>query len=161
MNWLDPIRPYLWAVKIGLVAAALAWAGFRYHAAIERADRAGYARAVAEFSVQRLAYEKQAADRLAAQSKQLEDAQNAAIEREKELRGVVAAAVDASEQLRGANAKIRAMLTSTNTSCPALRLSGLALSSVFDDCAEKYRGMAEIADRHASDVRRLRDAWPR
>jgi hypothetical protein len=35
------------------------------------------------------------------------------------------------------------------------------LSALFTDCADRYRGMAEKADRHANDARTLNDAWPK
>lgn len=102
-----------------------------------------------------------AQDRLKAMTEKYEEAQNAAVEREKVLQATVFAAAAASDQLRDTIHKARGRMQSSNATCPALRLSGLAFSSVFEDCAGKYRGMAETADRHAADVRKLIDAWPR
>lgn len=102
-----------------------------------------------------------AQERLAGMTRKYEEAQNAAVEREKVLAGVVSAAAAASEQLRGAIHKTRDRLQSDTTTCPSLRLSGLALSSIFEDCADKYRDVAKAAGGHAEDVRKLLDAWPR
>ena len=36
-----------------------------------------------------------------------------------------------------------------------------ALAGLLDQCQQEYRGMAEVADGHASDVQTLMEAWPK
>jgi hypothetical protein len=40
-------------------------------------------------------------------------------------------------------------------------VSATALDNVFQQCAERRRELAEIADRHANDVKTLMDAFPK
>ena len=36
-----------------------------------------------------------------------------------------------------------------------------AVTDIFQQCADRRQELAEIADRHASDVKTLMDAWPK
>ena len=36
-----------------------------------------------------------------------------------------------------------------------------ALGDVLQQCSDDYRALAETADRHVSDIRTLREAWPK
>ena len=36
-----------------------------------------------------------------------------------------------------------------------------SISDLLLDCAENYQSLAEVADRHSSDVRTLIDSWPK
>ncbi len=47
------------------------------------------------------------------------------------------------------------------TSVDACTQRAAALGELFSASAESYRELAEKADRHASDVRTLSEAWPR
>ena len=39
--------------------------------------------------------------------------------------------------------------------------SATALTAVLQQCAERRRELAEIADRHVNDIQTLKEAWPR
>lgn len=83
-------------------------------------------------------------------------AQNAARLRESKLRMDAVAAKSAADSLRRALA-VQAAGADPAT-CPDVAASQAV---VLSDCAARYSGLAEIADRHASDIQTLTDAWPK
>lgn len=92
-------------------------------------------------------------------NKRLQEAQNNAIEREKKINEVRASAVSASGSLRNTITSLRGELSRTSESARNQAAdTGLQL---LGECSEKYREVAEAADRHASDVETLMEAWPK
>ena len=90
---------------------------------------------------------------------ELENARINANAREMRLKKDVAAAQSATNGLRNDLASLRARLTtSTEASCLATADS---IGILLGQCAEDYRAMAEVADRHATDVQTLTEAWPK
>ena len=90
---------------------------------------------------------------------EIENARINAQSREARLKRDVANAQSAVVGLRNDLGALRARLaTSTETSCLATADS---LGVLLGQCAEAYRDVSEIADRHASDVQTLIEAWPR
>ena len=90
---------------------------------------------------------------------EVENARINAQSRESRLKRDVANAQSAVVGLRNDIGTLRARLaTSTEASCLATADS---LGVLLGQCAENYRAMAEVADRHASDVQTLSEAWPR
>jgi hypothetical protein len=87
----------------------------------------------------------------------LASTQNTATVRAGVLRAAGAAAGDELERLRAQSA---AALLAARASHAACIERADALGAVFDQCAVQYEGLASIADRHASDVKTLSDAWP-
>lgn len=85
----------------------------------------------------------------------LEEARNAAQKRETENRRAADAARAAAGSLRVTIDALRARLAATPGTQPAA--TGLDLLA---RCADEYRSLAEIADRHANDARTLTEAWP-
>lgn len=92
----------------------------------------------------------------------LRDQRDAAVnkgnEREQTLRTVAAGSTAASIGLRDALGTIRDSVS--GATIEALRNSTATLSTVLEDCQGRYRSLAEVADRHASDAHTLSDAWP-
>lgn len=119
----------------------------------------GYQRAVVKCN-QKLAEAKDAARATEKRlNKQLEDAQNAATIREQALSTAAATSAAAVGSLRNTIDNFKRDLP--NATAEASRKAAVAFATVFSDCAGKYQDMAAIADRHASDVKTLMDAWPK
>lgn len=88
----------------------------------------------------------------------LQEAQDGARKRETTLRADAAASRAAAGSLRDQLATIRGGLTQASSQARADTAAALAV--VLERCSVEYRELAEVADRHASDVRTLIDAWP-
>lgn len=86
------------------------------------------------------------------------DAQNAARAREVRLR---ADADGARTAVVGLRASTDAALAAAGASHEACLVSAAATGELFNASAEKYRALAEVADRHVSDLQTLTDAWPK
>lgn len=91
-------------------------------------------------------------------NQKVQEAQNAAIEREKKLRADYAAAHAVALGLRDTVAALRGELAAASPE--ACRVTADTALAVFGECADRYQRVAEAADRHASDVETLSDAWP-
>ncbi|MBS0402859.1 MAG: hypothetical protein JSS18_10310 [Proteobacteria bacterium] len=103
-----------------------------------------------------------AADAQAAQvafQTQLQEARNAAVKREAALRRDVGAARDALYGLRGAAERARRELPGYSPAAAAVLAS--TATDLLAQCADRYRDVAESADRHAGDAVMLQEAWPR
>ena len=158
MSLLDPLSRYKTIAEAVAFSMFLAWAVYEAHAFLDRQQQLGYDRAVSEYSA-KLEEQKIAAARETADLRtRLETAQNDSRKREENLRGLAAAAGASSSGLRDALANIRSSVP-TDT-IDALRNTTAALATVFGDCQDKYRGLAEAAGRHANDVQTLTASWP-
>lgn len=110
-----------------------------------------------ERAEQQLEKERIAAKAAIRRAEAVIEAQNAATNRERDLRGAAAGAraalvglSDATDTaMRGAAASHAACLERTDT-----------LGELLGTVAQAGAGMAEKADRHASDAQTLTDAWP-
>ena len=91
--------------------------------------------------------------------KEKEDAEQQAAEREATLRVERDRAGAGARRLRDDIATIRTRLPNAIPS--AVPATADTLAALLDQCQTDYRGMAEIADGHASDVQTLIDAWPK
>ena len=87
-----------------------------------------------------------------------EGALNDARKREADLRRNVAAARTESDGLRDAIYAFRAKLP--NASAATVAVAADTAAELLGACAHEYRGVAESADRHASDAVMLIEAWP-
>jgi hypothetical protein len=92
-------------------------------------------------------------------NKQLEEARNDAEKRETALRADADSARKSVVSLRDQlAANKRAM---SDASAAAVRQYADAVANVFLDCTDKYRELAEEADRISSERQTLIDAWPK
>lgn len=91
-------------------------------------------------------------------NQQLQDAQNAARTRETTLRRDADAARKSAGGLRDELAALNRRLA--EAPLEAVLVGTAAVGDVLLECTERYRAVAEKADRHASDVKTLSDAWP-
>jgi len=155
-SWLTP---YKTMIEIAVFVAALAFVSIEIHRFMDHQQDIGYQRAVAEFDAKQKIADKAAADRTELLRQQLEAAQNAASDREKNLQAILDTSGAMSNSLRDALANIRSGVPSATID--TLRRSTDTLATVLTDCQSGYRDMAAKADRHASDVKTLMDAWPK
>lgn len=149
-----------------LVAAALAFAaawtvqGWRYGAEIAELQRA-HDKAMAD---QRVELAEQSAENVRhllkaerSQRAQVDEALAAARGREAQLRRDAAAVRAQRDSLRDASDAAVRLAGESHAACLG-RVA--AFREVFDQCAARYGELAESADRHASDVGTLIEAWP-
>lgn len=90
---------------------------------------------------------------------EVENARINAQSREARLKRDAANAQSAVVGLRNELGTLQARLaTSTDE---AVLNTAASIGALFVQCADDYRAMAEVADRHASDVQTLIEAWPK
>lgn len=90
--------------------------------------------------------------------KRIQSAEANALERAENLRDAARRASAESDSLRDELAELRSAIPELARVTVNQRAS--ALTDVFGQCVAEYRELAERADRHASDVQKLREAWP-
>lgn len=156
------VDPRLW-LALALAIAAAFGAGYW------RGDKAGQAQVQGLWAAEKATQLTQARER-DAENRQIEqrrqslvmEANNAARKRETVLRGAASAARSELDGLRDdLNTARTARGDLPGNSCQAERFRISTLETVFGQCAGRLAGMAEIADRHASDSLMLQEAWPR
>ncbi len=159
MNLLSFFSPYKLLIEVTLIGSLIAGIRFGIHQFLSYELDIGYQKAVAEYTKRGNAALKAAADKATAPAQQLAEANNHAQAREQTIKTLSVAAGAASVSLRDAIGSISR--GASTASVDALRKSTATLATVFNDCQGKYRAMAEIADRHASDTKTLTEAWPK
>lgn len=155
----DFLAPYKLAIEISVFTALAAAGVWGCHSFLAHEQDIGYQRAVAEYTA-KLEAQKDAAHKTEIDlRKQLEDAQNAAIQRNQALAAASAAATASSNSLRDSLGHIRDGVPGATAA--SLAQSVVALTTILGDCAARYTDMAGKADRHASDAKLLFDSWPK
>lgn len=145
---------------IAAIAALLALTGVQYIELVGvRSDRDSARTEVSTLRTAIADANTRAAQQAADLSATVLKAQNDAKIREAALRGAAAAAATQSDGLRDDLAAER--LRYDQLSRDAVVERAAATSNVLADCSRRYQGMAAIADRHASDVKTLIEAWPK
>ena len=125
---------------------------------IDKAETA-HLRYAAEVEQNAVAARRAALDKEGFWRQEIENARINAQSREARLKRDAANAQSAVVGLRNDLSALRSRLaTSTEASCLAAADS---IGGLLAQCAEDYRAMAEVADRHASDVQTLIEAWPK
>jgi len=155
-TWLAPYKLMIEIAVFGALAAGVVYEG---HVFLVHEQQIGYDKAVAEFTQKENEALKAAAEKTAALQKQLDEANQHAQIREQTIKSLAAAANTASGGLHDTIAAIGRSVPSA--SIDALRVAVTTFGTVLNDCQNTYRAMAEIADRHASDVKTLTEAWPK
>ena len=139
----------LW-IKALIVAAMLAALTFAVNRYLNTVEQRGYDRAVLEYQAKLITAQNAATE----ERNRMQAAVDAAIkgrnDREKSIRAVADAAGVAVGGLRNELDAVRAGVP--DATLATLRNTTATLTAVFGDCAERYTGLAEKADRHASDV---------
>ena len=145
---------------IAAIAALLALTGVQYIELVGvRSDRDSARTEVSTLRTAIADANTRAAQQAADLSATVLKAQNEAKIREAALRGAAAAAATQSDGLRDDLTAER--LRYDQLSRDAVVERAAATSNVLADCSRRYQGMAAIADRHASDVKTLIEAWPK
>ena len=138
------------------VGSSAAW--YIQSVRIDKAE-AAHLRYAAEVEQNAIAAKRAALDKERFWIGEIENARINAQSREARLKRDVANAQSAVVGLRNDLGALRARLaTSPVAACLATADS---LGILLGQCAEAYRDVSEIADRHASDVQTLIEAWPR
>lgn len=156
---LARLAPYKLAAEIIVFGALAAAVLFGVHEFLEHERDIGRQEVQARWDVQKLADAKAAADQKQVWTDQQIGANNHATDRQQINQAAAAAAGAVAGSLRDAIAAF-AKARPDDTAATA-RASAATLGSLLADCEGRYRGMAEIADGHANDVRTLKEAWPK
>ena len=85
-------------------------------------------------------------------------AQSEAARRSADLRRDAAGARAAADGLRSATDQT---LRDAAASLDACTVRAAAISQLLNQCGSAYQELGTIADRHASDIKTLMDAWPK
>lgn len=136
---------------------ALLWS---IHALDQSRQQIGYDRRVAEDNAALIKAQGEALVAERALTRKLEDARNEATKRDQAIAHNATAAGLAVEQLRVELDPFRRGRLPGDPGAPGDPRAD-AVAELFGDCAERYRGLAEKADRHASDARTLIEGWPK
>lgn len=92
-----------------------------------------------------------------ARQRRADEAGVLAATREARLRADAARAADSARGLRDELTRISGRSESSTAADPTIR----ALGDILQACADEYRSVAEQADAAFSEVKLLREAWPR
>jgi len=151
----EPYRLLARLAMFALIAIAL-YATGRHHGA-ERV-RGQWNDAVVKQSLITAETERAYRQREQSMLQQVQKAQYDAAQRETALRAAADAASASAGSLRNDLAAVRGRLSAATAE--ACRATASASLELLGTCADEYRGVAEAADRHASDTRTLIEAWP-
>lgn len=144
---------------VGWLVIGLVLVGFyAYQYLMKQERKNGYDQAVAEYTKRSLLAEQEARQRESELTRQIQEAENAATIREQQIQTLSSAVANVSSRLRDRTTSIKNGLS--EFSIDTLRQTADTALDVFGDCQGKYGELAEKADRHASDVEKLVDAWP-
>lgn len=155
---LARFAPYKLAFEIAVFGLLAVGAFYEVHQFLE------HERDIGRHEVQALWDKQVAADKEAARLReqdliaQRDRALQQGADREAIIRTLAAGSNAANLGLRDTLAAIRSGVP--GASSDALGKSVSTLATVLADCSGRYQAMAERADRHASDVKTLQDAWP-
>lgn len=157
--FLALILRYKLLLEIAFIGVLAAGAVYEVHQFLEHERQIGRDEVQAKWDAQTKKDEATALLQKASFDKQLEDAARNGATREKIIHDLSAGSSNANIGLRDTLAAIRSGVPTATVD--SLGKSVAALSTVFAECAGRYRDLAEKADRHASDVQTLTEAWPK
>lgn len=140
--------------------ATLAALGLGIHTLDQSRQQIGYDRRVAEDNADLINVQAAAQATERELNRKLEVARNEATKRDQVITRHAAAAGTAAEQLRIALDTIRSSRLPGDPASPDSERAA-TLAELLGDCADRYRGLAKKADRHASDARTLSEGWPK
>lgn len=156
---LSFLAPYKLYIEIAAVLAIVAGISYGVHNLLAHERKLGYNIAVAEYTEKALAAAKEARAREIVLNTQVQEARNVAILREQQIVDLSARLSVTSNSLLDTINALRHKL-STDPADTARKRADTALT-LLGECQKRYGEVAESADRHASDVKLLQDAWPR
>lgn len=150
--------PYKLLIEVAAIGALVIGISLAIHSFLEHERDIGRNEVRAEYAAQLKIAKEDAERREALLRAQVDEATKNANDREQTIRSLATSAGISSNSLRDTLTSIRNGVPSA--SIEALGKSTATLATVLADCQGKYRSMAEIADRHASDTKTLEDSWP-
>jgi hypothetical protein len=155
-------------IKLALIGIALAALLVGSHAAVEYFRDQGRAEVQVQWDADKL-IRAQALQNLSEQIRQTEQgynlqlakAHNEFTEKSKQITADADRARVTANSLRNELATARTRLPSTGADPDGtIAEYARAVTDVFEQCSERYRGVAEKADSHAADAEMMREAWP-
>ena len=156
-------------IKLALIGIAVAALLVGSRAALEHVRDQGRAEVQSAWDADKL-LRAQALQRMSEQLRQTEQgyaqqlakAHNEFTEKSKQITADAERARHAANGLRNELATARARLPAAGTD-PERTVAEYAstVSNLLEHCTERYRDVADKADRHAADAEMMRDAWPR
>lgn len=156
MKILDLVPSWVWAL---VVAALLATGvGLRVQLASERHTVTTLTEQKSELELAISKANARAAEQSSQFANQVLKAKNEATVRESSLRRLAVAARAESDSLHNDLDTLRLQLVSATREAAVERAT--ALSTVLDQCNSRYTGLAQVCDRHVSDIKTLIDSWP-
>jgi hypothetical protein len=150
--------PYRLGIEIAVIGALVAGLSFGVHEFLEHERDIGRAEIQARWDKQKVDDATLKLQRETELKNQVAAAVTEGKNREEIIRTLAAGSGNASNSLRNTLAAISGGVPSATVE--ALRLSTTTLASVLGECQDRYRDLAEKADRHTSDVKTLIQAWP-
>jgi hypothetical protein len=157
---LDFLKPYKWAVEAIAAIAILGGIAYGAHRFLDSVRQEGYDKATAEYNVKLVKAQQDAADKTAQLQHKLQEATNEAALRDKQITNLSTAVAASSSRLRFDLTNYSASLL-PDASAVALRGSIDKLGGLLATCSDRYRDMAEDAERERSAKQTLIDAWPK
>jgi hypothetical protein len=155
---LSFFSPYKLILEIAIIGALAAGAVYEVHQFLEHERDIGRAEKQAAWDEQKKIDKAAALVREAEFKTRLDEAVKNGDAREQIIRNLAAAAGNANLGLRDTLAAIRSSVP--GATAETLGKTVATLSSVLSKCTGRYIDVAERADRHASDVKTLEDAFP-
>jgi hypothetical protein len=155
----DFFAPYRLGIEIAVIGALVAGLSFGVHEFLEHERDIGRKEVQGAWDKQKAIDAAASAKREAQLTEQVAQAAAQGANRENLIRTLAAGSSSASVSLRDTLGAISGGVPSATVD--ALRVSTTTLAAVLGECQGRYRDLAEKADRHASDVKTLSDAWPR
>ena len=152
MSWLNPYR---WLLAGGLIAALV----LGYFAWADHIGDTREATVRAEYMAAALVASEAARAKESAWQTQLKKAQDEATKRQTKLAADAAALRTERNGLRDDLATVRASVPGLTRA--ALEQYANASAVVFDHCVREYSGLAQDADRLATERQTLIDGWPK
>lgn len=153
------LAPYKWLIEFLAIGTILACVVFGAHRFLEHEQQIGYDKAVAEYTKKELIAEQMARLKEIEMNRQLNEARNEATLREQKITDLSHNLAATSSSLLNTINTLRNKLSSAPDE--TLRKQADTALNLLGECQKEYGQMAENADRHASDVKTLEDAWPK
>jgi hypothetical protein len=148
---VNPFTKYKWAaIALAVVLWHMAYGAFW--------NRHGKLELQHEIDAERIATAQESNRMERARQSAADAAARAAATREA---GILADAAGARRELGGLRGDLAAVRKHAEQSLNACTVSLAATTDVFESCADRYSGLAEEADRHASDSLKFQEAWPK
>lgn len=159
MNPFAFLSPYKTLIEALIIGSIICSIGYAIHHFIQYERNIQHQIDVAEYEIKFQQATEAARKQEDLLRTQIQEAQDAAAKRDQTIRTLAAAAGTASNSLRDTLNNISRGVPSA--SLDALRNTTAVLARVFGECQDRYRSVAEVADRANSDKKTLIDSWPK